>query len=143
MRYRTILMQPSGDAKALLDTTLYMPVPLLAWAMRLLDGRQVKLRAASISAEAAPWGTATKYFLWMQCRDYLADYAPLVREELHHWKKSGIHQDLLDRSRDANVRLLTRIASSAFCLCLTLQLLLCIGCHDMHAHMHSWPVSSA
>ena len=43
--------------------------------------------------------------LYMQCRDYLADYAPLVRQELKLWEKTGIHKDLLDRSRDANVRL--------------------------------------
>ena len=39
----------------------------------------------------------------MQCRSYLADYAPLIRQELRYWEKSGIHNDLLDRSRDANV----------------------------------------
>ena len=47
--------------------------------------------------------------LWLQCRDYLADYAPLIRQELHHWEKSGINQDLLDRSRDASVSLLTSL----------------------------------
>ncbi len=41
----------------------------------------------------------------MQCRDYLADYAPLVRQELKLWENTGIHNDLLERSRDANVRL--------------------------------------
>ncbi|CAL5220281.1 g2266 [Coccomyxa viridis] len=44
-----------------------------------------------------------KGFLHAECRDYLADYAPLVRQELKLWEKTGIHNDLLERSRDANV----------------------------------------
>ena len=39
----------------------------------------------------------------LQCRDYLGEYAPLIRKELHHWEKTGINTDLLERSRDANV----------------------------------------
>lgn len=50
---------------------------------------------------------------WVQCRNYLADYAPLLKQELHHWEKTGIHNDLLERSRDANVRLTASMAPPA------------------------------
>ena len=48
-----------------------------------------------------------------QCKGLAQDYEPLIREELHWWKETGITSELLERSKDAQVH--TRLMSGRPC----------------------------